>query len=100
MVSSAPTEALAVGIWLQRDAVVGGAHADLVCGATAQLHAFGCVAGSFDLQFEVGDRAVERVVLPFLRIAVDPGDEVAPLGRGAAPQPHFLPRDLERAAGG
>ena len=75
---------LAVRIRLDRDSVIRLAHPDLVGRAAAQLEALGLVTAALDLQLEVGDRAVERVVLGALGVGVDPGDEVTGLRRHAA----------------
>src|SRR5581483_8194279 len=92
--------ALAVLVGLKRDAVVGLPHPDLVGGATAQLDALGAGALAGQLELEVGDRAVERVVLRPPGVGVDPGDEVARLARHSAPHAHPLAAELELAGGG
>ena len=74
----------AVRVGLDRDAVVGLAHPDLVGGAAGELEPLRLAPAALDLQLQVGDRAVERVVLGALRVRVDPGDEVAGLRRRPA----------------
>src|SRR5919109_3032064 len=99
-VANASPARSAVGIRLHRDSMVGLAHPDLVgCGA-AQLEAPGRSAGALDLELQVGNRAVERVVLRPLGVGVDPGDEVPGLGRDPPAQLQVLSRKLELAGGG
>ena len=67
------------------DAVVGVAGAELVDRRARDLEASVLLAGPLDLQLEVGDRAVERVVLGPAGVGVDPGDEVLRRARRRCP---------------
>ena len=69
---------------LDRDAVVGLTHPELVGRAAADDERLGRLALALDQQLQVGDRAVERVVLGAVRVGVDPADEVLRLGRDVA----------------
>src|SRR4051794_15616869 len=96
---SSPAQVVsAVGVRLHRNAVVGVARPELVRRGADQLQALGRAPGSLDLEIEIGDRAVQRVVLGPLRVGVDPGDEVPRLGRPPTPDLYALAGDLERAA--
>ena len=72
------------GIGLDRDAVVGLAHPELVGGAGGEPQLAGRLRRAFDGQLEVGDRAVDRVVLGPVGVGVDPADEVLARRRDAA----------------
>ena len=74
----------AVGVGLDRDAVVGLPHPELVGRAAADGQPLGGPAVDLDVELEVRDRAVQRVVLGADRVGVDPGDEVLALGADPA----------------
>ena len=61
--------------------------------SAAQLQALRLATPAYQLQFQVGDRAVERVVLGALRVRVDPGHEVPRLrfSPGGSPDAHIRP---------
>src|SRR5204862_1348066 len=67
---------LPVWVWLDRDVVVSVPSPELIRRRPRHLEALDGAAVDLDLQVEVGDRAVERVVLGPDGIGVDPGDEV------------------------
>ena len=75
------SSASAVRVGLDRDAVVGVPGPELVGGGAPDGEALGRPPVDLDVQQQIGDRAVEGVVLRPDRVGVDPGDEV--LGRGA-----------------
>ena len=77
--------------------MIGLAHPDLVGPAARELEALRLSPAALDLELEVGDRAVERVVLGPLGVGVDPGDEVAGIRRHPAAQLQALARELELA---
>ena len=78
---------LAVGERLERDPVVGLAHAELYAAAPAAFEPRGRAALALDGQLEVGDRAVDGVVLGAVGVGVDPADEVLRGARDAARGP-------------
>src|SRR5204862_3741973 len=72
----------AVRVRLDWDPVIGRAQADLVGGCSVELEALRAPAALY-LELEIGDRAVQGVVLRPLRVGVDPAHEVAGLRRDA-----------------
>src|SRR4051812_19286104 len=77
--------------------MVGLAHAELIGGAGAEGKATSGKGGSLDAQLEIGNGAVERVVLGAVGIGVDPADEVLLRGRNAAADHDVLARQSELA---
>src|SRR5262245_61052956 len=63
-------------VGLNRDPVVGLAHPELVGGAGSERQGPRGLRRPFDGQLEVGDGAVDRVVLGAGGVGVDPADEV------------------------
>ena len=94
-----PAPHSAVRVRLDRDPVVGLPHAELVGGAGGQAELTRRLAGALDGQLEVGDRAVDGVVLGPGRVGVDPADEVLRGGRDAAADGDVLAGQEELAAG-
>ena len=78
--------------------MVGLAHPELVGGARREGQLAGGRGRAFDGQLEVGDRAVDRVVLGALGVGVDPADEVLARGGDAAADDDVLAGEDEGAA--
>src|SRR5215203_6874548 len=94
----------AVRVGLDRDSVVlllvwGLSHAQLVGAGGGERHPARWQAGTFDRQLEVGDRAVDGVVLGARRVGVDPADEVLGRGGDAAVDDDVLAGEEEAADG-
>ena len=78
--------------------MVGLPHPQLVGGRRPAGRAGAPAPRPLDRQLQIGDRAVDRVVLAAFRVRVDPADEVLPRRRDPPADDDVLAGQEERAA--